>query len=106
MATAEMLADLGHEVVEAGTIVEASALLDSETVNVMVTDLGLPDGHGMELVRLVVEAHPDIAVIIASGADLVEHTEGNNSKRPIIGLVKPYDQRALEIALQRCVGGP
>jgi PAS domain S-box-containing protein len=105
MATAEMLADLGHEVVEAGTIAEASALLNSEVVQVMVTDLGLPDGHGMELVRLVSATHPEIAVIIASGADLLKHTDDSNLRCPIIGLNKPYDQRALEVALQQCVGG-
>lgn len=105
MATAEMLADLGHEVVEAGTIAEASALLSSEELHVMVTDLGLPDGHGKELVRLAFENHPDIAVIVASGADLRDHTEDWILGRPITSLVKPYDQRALEAALQQCVGG-
>ncbi len=103
MATAEMLADLGHEVVEAGTIAEASALLSSEALQVMLTDLGLPDGHGMDLVRRVSETHPDIAVIIASGAALREHIAGSKLGRPITGLVKPYDQRSLAIALQQCV---
>jgi response regulator of citrate/malate metabolism len=71
----------------------------------MLTDLGLPDGNGMDLVRRVSEAQPDMAVIIASGADLREHVEGSGLGGRITGLVKPYDQRSLEIALQQCVGG-
>lgn len=106
MATADMLADLGHEVVEAGTIEEASALLSTEGLQVMLTDLGLPDGNGMDLVRRVSETQPDVAVIIASGTDLREQLEGSNSERRITSLVKPYDQRSLEIALRQCLRKP
>jgi PAS domain S-box-containing protein len=104
MATSEMLADLGHDVVEAGSIAEASEALGREPLQIMLTDLGLPDGHGMRLVRQVLENHPEIAVIIASGADLRDHLEDNDLPRPVTGLVKPYDQRSLETALQQCVG--
>lgn len=103
MATADMLADLGYEVVEAGTISEASELLASETVQVMLTDVGLPDGDGMDLVRRVSETHPDVGVIVASGADLSEHLGTGGSGRPVTGLPKPYDQRSLEIALEQCI---
>lgn len=105
MATAEMLTDLGHEVVEASTIEEASKVLSSETVQVMVADLGLPDGDGMELVRNVLEAQPDISVIIASGDNLSECVHASGLGERVTGLVKPYDQRSLEIALQKCVDG-
>ncbi len=103
MATADILADLGHEVVEAGTIAQALDLLGDKTLQVLITDLGLPDGHGMDLVRSVSENQPKMAVVIASGADLGDHVEGSELSRKIIGLVKPYDQRSLEIALEQCV---
>ncbi|WP_417523478.1 PAS domain S-box protein [Marinovum sp.] len=104
MATADMLADLGHDVVEAGTVKEASALLGTEDLQVMLTDLGLPDGNGMDLVRHVSETQPDVAVIIASGTDLRDQMESSTPGRRIINLVKPYDQRSLEHALRDCLG--
>ncbi len=104
MATSEMLADLGHDVVEAGSIAEAREKLGREPLQIMLTDLGLPDGHGMKLVRLVVENHPEVAVIIASGGDLREHLDNSGLPRPVTGLVKPYDQQSLENALRQCFG--
>jgi PAS domain S-box-containing protein len=102
-ATAEILSDMGYEVIEAGSVAGASELLNDGDFHVMLTDLGLPDGQGMDLVRRVAKTHPDTGVIIASGSDLSEHTESGDLDRPIVGLVKPYDRRSLETALRQCV---
>lgn len=104
MATADMLTDLGYEPVEAGTIAEASDLLNRESVQVLLTDLGLPDGDGMALVHRVHEAQSDIGVIIASGSDLQERAEASGAENPFTILTKPYDQQSLERAFEHCLG--
>ncbi len=104
MATADILIDLGHDVSEAGTVADAIRMISTERFHVMLTDLGLPDGDGMDLVRRVSESHPQIAVIIASGSDVHGILKNSGLDGRIVGLVKPYDQRALETAFRHCSG--
>jgi len=91
MTTSSMLADLGHNVVEAGTGAEALARL-IPGVDLMVCDLGLPDIDGLALVDQVRERLPGLPVIVASGA---AGPEG----RDVVWLGKPYDETTLRAAL-------
>lgn len=102
MATAEMLSDLGYDVVEAGSVKEASIALNTEPLQMLLTDLGLPDGNGMELVKDVLKSRPDMPVIVASGADLREHID-NKAGHSITKLVKPYGLNSLEMALKQSI---
>lgn len=49
------------------SIAEACYLLARETHDVIVTDLGLPDGQGMEIVTALIAAAPGIPLIVLSG---------------------------------------
>ena len=49
-----------HLVAIAGTIAEAEVLIDCDLV---LCDLGLPDGDGIDFIRTLAERRPDIAVI-------------------------------------------
>ncbi len=102
MATAEMLSDLGYDVVEAGSVKEASIALNTEPLQMLFADLGLPDGNAMELVEDVLKSRSDMPVIVASGADLREHID-NNAGHSITKLVKPYDLNSLEMALKQSI---
>ena len=68
----------------------------------MFTDLGLPDGSGMDLVQQVTQLRPEIAVIIASGADPREYAEGETDRTRFVSLMKPYDEHSLKRALAQC----
>ena len=59
---------LGTE--SAGTLAEARALLERGRFKLCLTDMRLPDGEGIELVREIAEKHPDlpVAVITAFGS--------------------------------------
>ncbi len=54
---------------EAGTVKEAKKLLEDKTFNLCLTDMRLPDGSGIDLVRFAQEKYPHlpIAVITAYG---------------------------------------
>jgi PAS domain S-box-containing protein len=53
----------------AGRVQEAIARLSVETFDVVLTDLSLPDGHGLEAFRAVHAASPKVPVVVLSGVD-------------------------------------
>ncbi len=59
-----LLKKWGHSLLEAGTIAEARQLLKSEKFDLLVADLGLPDGAGSDLMREIrqTSALPGIAL--------------------------------------------
>jgi two-component system response regulator PilR (NtrC family) len=63
------LATMGVKVRAAGDLADAHRLLARHRFDVCITDMRLPDGDGIELVRHIQSAHPDLptAVITAYG---------------------------------------
>ena len=49
---------------EAGSLAEAAALLASDLPDVVVTDVRLPDGTGLELVRRLRERAPAVGIVV------------------------------------------
>jgi len=56
----------------------------------------------MDLVQHVTQLRPEIAVIIASGADPREYAEGETEATRYVSLMKPYDEHSLKRALEQC----
>lgn len=48
------------------TVAAACALLDTSPVDVVLIDLGLPDGHGSQVIRRAVARHPQCDVIVVT----------------------------------------
>jgi two-component system response regulator PilR (NtrC family) len=63
------LVRMGLEVVQASGVQQAKRRLDSERFNLCLTDMRMPDGEGMEVVRHIAERRLDVpvAVITAHG---------------------------------------
>jgi two-component system response regulator PilR (NtrC family) len=63
------LVRMGLEVVQASGVQQAKRRLDTEKFNLCLTDMRMPDGEGMEVVRHIAERHLDVpvAVITAHG---------------------------------------
>jgi len=56
-----------HEVFEACTGIEASAILNSKNIQVLITDLVMPDKTGLELIMEIKEQIPELNIIAISG---------------------------------------
>ena len=62
----DALEKAGFDVAAAMTLAEARASLDTRKPRVLLTDLQLPDGHGIELIRETRASLPDTEIMVIS----------------------------------------
>ena len=98
MATVDMLEDLGHAVIETGLARDALAMLDKAPVDILLTDVGLPDMPGTALVAKAREKRPDLPVVFATGHSRVEGVEIDERTALV---VKPYQPSHLAAAVAK-----
>jgi CheY-like chemotaxis protein len=99
ISTAELLTQLGHVVLQAGDGAQALEILGASAVDVLMTDLGLPDMAGHRLAGEARQRRPGLPVIFASGSDAPAET-GEHAIPHAVMLRKPYDAASLAQALE------
>jgi DNA-binding NarL/FixJ family response regulator len=62
----DALGQAGYQVRAAATLAEARAALADGAPRVLLTDLQLPDGHGVDLIRETRQRFPDIEIMVIS----------------------------------------
>lgn len=105
MTLCEMLEDEGHAVVEAGSVSAARKEFSGQAFDVIVADLGLPDGSGVDLVREALEQNEDVVVVVASGRDARDAFEDMAQNGRIAHITKPYEIAGLRSALMEVQAG-
>ena len=101
MDAADMLRELGHEVVEAEYGPDAVAVLQARAIDVLVTDVGLPGMSGTELAERARRLQPGIGLVFATGDTELENRGGPTDA---VILCKPYDSASLAQSLRRLSG--
>lgn len=96
MSTVDMLSELGHKVFEAGSAEKALAVLETEKIDVLLTDVGLPGMSGTDLARQARERWPAMHIVFASGDDGARSTSGISDA---LQLSKPFTIDGLEAIL-------
>ena len=95
LSTADMLAELGFEVVEAASAGEALRLLDTGlSPSLLVTDHLMPGMSGTELARQVRETRPEVSILVVSG-----YAESEGIEPDLPRLTKPFRKDELATAL-------
>lgn len=97
---ARLLRRNGHEVHPAGTVAAALQLARERRFDLLVTDLGLPDGTGLELMRAVREIRP-LPGIALSGYGMEEDLNSTAAAGFETHLIKPIEWTSLEGALRK-----
>ncbi|MDB6073861.1 MAG: hybrid sensor histidine kinase/response regulator [Verrucomicrobiaceae bacterium] len=80
----------GHHVVNASTVHEALAAISKETFDVVITDLGLPDGNGLDLMREVRLQHKCHGIAL-SGYGMEQDLKQTKEAGFFAHLVKPVN---------------
>lgn len=95
--TADMLEDLGHSVIDAGTAAEALEAVSNVEFDILVTDVGLPDMKGGELAKELRKRNPGIGIVFATGESQVP----DGADEDAVLLTKPYSDETLKAAIEK-----
>lgn len=101
MSICEMLESRGHKAFEARSGDEALRVYAVESIDVLLTDVGLPGMSGVELAERLRAAQPGLPVLYATG----DHTANGvacDARTRIIG--KPYGVASLMEAIAQVLG--
>jgi CheY-like chemotaxis protein len=97
-AVARFVASAGYQVIESSSPEQGLAAAERYPVDLMITDLVMPNMTGYELARRVAEVRPGVRVIYMSGfgqEELVVEREGHTLGSDPIFLQKPFAVDAL-----------
>jgi DNA-binding NtrC family response regulator len=96
---AELLATAERRIVCAGDGAGAREVLRQQNVHLLMTDINLPDGSGLDLAREALRQDPRLPVIVCSGHEL---TDVARSLGPTAHAIrKPVDLDELESLVDR-----
>ncbi len=99
MLLTDTLSHNGHRVLEASSA-KAALQHDLDSIDLLITDIGLPDGSGVELACAARIRRPNLPVIYATGH--VDH--GLTLDAHSAAVIKPYGAEQLFGAIQRVIG--
>ena len=94
-----LLSRCGHVVTTASKVADAIALLGKARVNVLISDLGLPDGDGLDVVLIAKQLNPDIKAIALTARDSDDDYKVGFESGFDHYLTKPFDFEELRVLL-------
>jgi PAS domain S-box-containing protein len=96
-----LLSRAGHEVITAQSVAAAHAAVATQSFDILISDLGLPDGTGLELIAALRASHPAFPAIAISGYGMEEDLLRTREAGFSAHLVKPVDFDQLRHALRK-----
>jgi len=101
-----ILSKLDHQLILAENVQQAFETIQNTPVDLLITDLKLPDGHGTDVIRRFREKSPIGNVIIITGSPTPEegcHDIKGLGVRELI--FKPFEPSVLEAAVRKALKG-
>jgi CheY-like chemotaxis protein len=93
-----LLRDQGHRVTVATTLAEALAAAETD-YDLIISDLGLPDGSGLELIQRLGPRRPPVGIAL-SGFGMEDDVRRSREAGFAIHLTKPIDFPKLQAAIR------
>jgi CheY-like chemotaxis protein len=98
-----LLEQAGHRVRPAATLAEALEAAGSGPIDVLLSDIGLPDGSGLELLRTLRNDRPRLPAIAFSGFGSDDDVRHSLEAGFAAHLTKPLDFRRLSQAIRNAL---
>jgi two-component system CheB/CheR fusion protein len=99
-----LLCAQGHQVHNAADVAMALKLVDEHPFDLLLSDLGLPDGSGLDLMRTLRQRGQTLPGIALSGYGQEQDIQQSHDAGFAAHLVKPVDLPRLKEAIARAVG--
>ncbi len=100
---ARQLRSQGYEVIEAANGNHALELLETHHVDILLSDISMPDLDGVNLLRLARERKPDVPVLLMTGAPEIATAVKAVQYGAFEYLTKPLNPAQLQDSLTRAV---
>lgn len=100
---AESLESHGFAVAQAGDVADALARLEGYAYDVLVIDLRLPDGDGMDVLGSALARYPEIASVVMTGAGGVSDAVQAIKRGAVDFLMKPFELSRLAQLLREAL---
>lgn len=94
----------GYEVATATSVTSAIELAGKTHFDLLISDIGLPDGSGLDLMRNLKELGP-LRGIALSGFGMLRDADRSREAGFAVHLIKPIDFKELQLAIERVMGG-
>lgn len=99
----DFLRDEGFFVESRGSIAEAMTALEKATYDLMLADLKVSDGSGLDLIRHARIARPEMATIIMTGYGTVENARMAIKEGAYDFVLKPFDLDELRMSVNNAL---
>ena len=96
----KLLERVGYGVQTADGVASALQAWGRQKFDLVISDVGLPDGSGLDLIRQLLAMYPAKAIAL-SGYNLDDELHRGQPDAAVEHLVKPVDMKQLEAAIQR-----
>jgi DNA-binding NtrC family response regulator len=98
-----LLRTLGHEVVEAAGVTAAVAAVHEREIDLVVSDLRMPGGSGMDLLDVVERDAPGTPVILLTAFGSIESAVQAMQRGAFDYLQKPFDATEMTLRISRAL---
>ncbi|WP_054956545.1 response regulator [Paenibacillus dakarensis] len=96
--------ELGLEVVAAvSNGFSACEVLEQQDINILVTDVNMPNMSGLELARIAIQKNPNIRIIFVSGYQDFQYVKQALSMKACSYVLKPMDDNELIASLKSVI---
>ena len=90
--TRELLESLDYQVVSACDSAQTRNIIESEiAIDLVLLDLTLPDGNGLDLYPLLLDRRPDLKIVICTGSTYDYNRENLRKDGIMAFLQKPFN---------------
>ena len=103
IALTQLLTRRHYEVKTAASLGEARALSQDQTFQLLISDIGLPDGSGLELIKELRARHKNLRGIALTGYGMEQDIARSQEAGFTVHLTKPIRVQSLENALAQAV---
>lgn len=103
LALREALRSWGYETLEAGTVADATKIFDEEEPPVVLLDIDLPDGSGLDVLTRIKEKRPESIAIMITGSVDVPNTIAALRRGAHDFVGKPIKLEELRVTLENAL---